>query len=327
MQNLYKNTILNYDDSLFKVVEKIFNRRSSNAVIKAGAKISRRQEKTIYENNYDGEVVFFNNKETSIVVGKLKEKWIINKDNQLQVLLMKNEEVATACGFENFYKIFKESKEYKGTGYLNLTTETLPGQAKIEDLGAIQRMVYNVIELYSVLSKERLYLSEFRIEYDNLTQDMYNEFKKLANEIELSDSDSLEGFILRLEKVSGTENLYYQNILKKVFNLTNSKDTIFKEMVAELKKQINEHMIRFETDEEIEDEIQEVSVSIKVLNTSIQEIVSWYNYINNKQKGYVRYNTIHSSKWQQYDNVFLVLQDKFNNERNYFRHALIYRKS
>jgi DNA helicase-2/ATP-dependent DNA helicase PcrA len=105
-------------------IDKAYNRRSTNEIIKVINKIRNDniKQESIYDDADGGSVKFYQGTKDDIdsFIQKYKEEWNITKDNKLHCLVLTNELVAKYNGFENFYTKLKSIPYYK-TNWKNIT--------------------------------------------------------------------------------------------------------------------------------------------------------------------------------------------------------------
>ncbi len=320
MQSIYDTEII-YNQEVFKKIEKNYNRRSSNNVIRIASKISGRNEETIYNNNVDGIIKYYNASDVFSVIDKLEREWNINDNNKLQCLFLKNKDIVEHLGFINLYNIFEKSNLYKGAFWEDLNKETLP--SKEEDLGEIQKILYNIMKLYLTLSKEHLFLTNINItnKSKKITQ---TDFEQIKKEIKKTDEmlNTIEANEITLQKFldeiiddgfmnnKTLEEYYYSNLnLEKDFT---ELTTIRSEQII---KKIKYIMSSFDKEDEESFDIE------KLFNIKLEELILWYNFINKKQKNYILFDTWHNSKGLEYNNLLIVIEDRFAN-KDYFKDAI-----
>ncbi|HHQ4530349.1 TPA: 3'-5' exonuclease, partial [Aeromonas hydrophila] len=64
---------------------------------------------------------------------------------------------------------------------------------------------------------------------------------------------------------------------------------------------------------------EERSILIKnIMGINFQQYINWYDYITSSITSSVRYHTCHGSKGLEYENVVVVIENKFNKNEKYF---------
>ena len=296
MQAIYEKNI-NYSEQTFEKIIKNYNRRSSNKVIFVASKISGRDEKTIYSNNLEGDIRYYNGNDVFAVIDELENDWNIKDDNALQCLFLKNKDIVKQLGFGNFYEIFEKSSQYKGSNWELLNPETLSSNPK--DLGYIQTIIYKMVDIYKLLSKEHLFLKGINIHVNKreITQKDYSDLKTIIQNLDASLL-GINKEELTLKKFTDeiiSEDFIINPLLKRYYyaNFNFDKDIIdgFNLRSEQIETIIREFMNQYES------ESDEGNFDINhLLNLPMEEVVLWYNFINKTNKDSTMFDTWHNSK-------------------------------
>lgn len=292
IQNIY----IKCSDSVNKLIEdksieciyKKYNRRCSSQVINVGNKINKLYEQeSIYTNHDDGEIRIINLLDKSIeaVLNNLKSY------GKIDCLILKNETIAEKIGISNLYQFYKNTREYSGHNYDKLNTELL--HHDIEKLGETQSLIFSIIKLYMYINDENCYLSEI-----------------FANNYNLRRNECFE-IILKLKKIkeSINEKTTFEEFLKMIFSILDISNNSTKS----IKKRI------FGIEYNLEDIKQLFSnkftpEDLSIYDIKVEEFFKWYQYITQNQKADIRYHTYHNTKGLEYENVAIVIEDKFRIE-------------
>lgn len=317
-QNIYDTGIGNKLDTIHKEllpIKKEYNRRSSNNIINLINKIrdDSIKQKTIYTDSECGKVVFDNINNDTQIDAKIEEcikEWGINIDNKLHCLVLKNKLVAKYNKFENIYNKFEETTYYKtGKNYENLNTHLLNNEKS--KLGNVQILLFNIIELIAFLKEPQTPINKI------LPETLYNkidlslkDLSDILNLLTISNWTSLYQYLKHIfEQYQTTNNQGFAKIIDNIFNIVDNKsiDGMIKYILEELYKQTE--------DTEQEEDIKKIN---ELLNISIDEYLSWYNFIIKNETEAIIYHTYHGTKGEEYDNVLVILEDNFKGKDNKF---------
>jgi len=317
-QNIYDTGIggrlFDYKDS-FEIVNKPFNRRSSEGIISVINKIRDDEIKqtSIYEDCKCGEVGFFQGSNSIGFINQCKEDWSISGGNKLHCFVLTNESVAKYSGFENIYNSFKNCGRYStGLGYQQLTTETLNDD--LTKLGTAQLQVFKIVQILKHISDKGVSLKETLIDksvYSNLNFKDMQELIKHLNEIK---GDTLNEIIQSLLGIvtDGKASIHYQILINKLFDVVTNNLLDFKQYL------INELMGNEEQAEQTGDCVE------SLLNCSISELTKWANYILREWKGDVIYHTYHGTKGLEFENVAIIMGNAFGrNQPRFFKDLFV----
>lgn len=300
-QNIYDDGIGSKIDSLvgdYQRIENNFNRRSCSEIVNYANKIRNDSisQKSIFENFHADNCKFFNNTLDDNTIEAIKHEWNISIDNKLHCFVLKNEMVAEKNSFKSVYDAFNSC-----TNFEQLSTELLS-----EDefkLGPIELLFKRIIA--------------FKRNSLNPKSLVYN-FVDLKPKVEDKDKQYTIGYIRnvisKIKEVSGDTLSDYSNSFfetfkddKEIIKHVLKDDSIkcfddFKEKIA---------MVLFKNDENPDMDI--------FLNLNMDQLDNWYKYITRDfEDKEIVYQTIHSSKGLQYDNVIIQLDDSFAKDRKYF---------
>lgn len=311
-QNIYETGVGERIDKIhahLTTVKKDFNRRSSIQVINLINRIRNDdiQQRTIYEDADCGSVKFYERiqiEEQEIVIDRFiqnyKNEWGISSSNKLHCFVLKNELVAKYNGFGNIYKYFKETTQYKGQRYQLLNTELVTYD--LTKLGSIQSLFYSIIEFYQMLSNPDVSISSI------LSKEIYKDFN-LQNLFVLIDY---------LKSISGnTMNDIFNNIFTKYEERTvNGYQEKVQDLFKDLETYSYESLIEFIFNKlywDLEDnEIDTAKENINsLLSINILEYIEWFNFVNKLETNDVIYHTYHGTKGLEFDNVLVIMENKF----------------
>ena len=313
-QNIYDTDVGNNIDEIHPhlvSVDKRFNRRSAKQVIEVINKIRNDhiEQISIYEDDDCGSVEFYQGSEDKIndFITRCKVDLNISDTNKLHCFVLKNELVAKYNGFENIYNSFKDTALYSGQNYQALNSELVTYDKT--KLGDVQNLIFKIIELQQSLVNPKTPISEI------LNEKIYEgfNFKELFDLIEL------------LKSISGNTLKEY---IESIFNNYEESETKgYKKKVEDVFKEIDtyslENLVSFMLEKlyrDIDDEqLEDAKTKIEtLLSIPIIEYIKWYEFVNRVEKQDVIYHTYHATKGLEFDNVLIIMENKFGLERNKF---------
>lgn len=311
-QNIYTGVGSNIDEihpSLVSV-DKRFNRRSAKQVIETINKIRNDhiEQTSIYEDDDCGSVAFYQGSEDRIndFISKCIEDLSISDTNKLHCFVLKNELVAKYNGFENIYGSFKDTSLYSGLNYSALNTELVTYD--VTKLGDVQNLLYKIIELQQSLVNPKMPIS------DILNEKIYAgfNFKELFDLIELLKS--ISGNTLK-EYVETIFNLYEESETK---GYKKKIEDIFKEIDAYSLENLVSFMLEKLYRDVEEDQLDDAKNKIEtLLSINMTEYIKWFEFVNRVEKQDVIYHTYHATKGLEFDNVLVVMENKFGRENKF----------
>lgn len=297
-QNIYDTGVGANFYSLVKDYEKIennFNRRSRQQIIKVANKIRNDhiKQKTVYENFLTSNCNFYNEILAEKKIQDIKTNWSISRENQLHCFLLKNEDVAEKNGFKSVYDAFRPC--YSGAKYEQLNSELFSDDDF--KLGEIQLLLKKIIAFkLNVKNNDALVYAILNLKDDGYNISKVKDLLKLFNSIE-----------------GGTLIEYLTSFFDKLKDHSNEIKYILGDEITNLDDFKNKIIFALFKDEENPD-------INSFLNITITELNNWHNYItNNFENAEIIYQTLHSSKGLQYENVVIALDDNFARDNKYFK--------
>ncbi|HFI2446587.1 TPA: UvrD-helicase domain-containing protein [Streptococcus suis] len=297
----------------YKSIEKIFNRRSSKQIVELIEKIRNDNfgQQSIYSDFDNGSYNFYIAGEDFNLNTFLQENSLTNNTS---CLLMKNDDISKARGFDEILSVLKKFPRFSGTSYENVTNEFL--QQNLQHMGWFLREILTFIDFILKAGDDNSTVREivqFLTSYKStLTFAEMKQFISSSRKINLSTltiSECLDDIVNILGRISG------EDILRKIFAIDDTVDNI----LLNIKNRAYDYFYYFQdSEEEIE---REMSVIDEFFNLDVSQFIKWYNYIFDdlKNKG-ISYYTLHGSKGLEFDNVVVVLQDKFARKIDYCKY-------
>lgn len=298
-QNIYEDGIGSEIYSLVGDYQKIrnnFNRRSCSEIVNYANKIRNDliSQTSIFENFHTNNCKFFNKTLDDDTIETIKHEWNISIDNKLHCFVLKNEMVAEKNSFKSVYDAFSSCTKFE-----QISTELLS-----EDefkLGPIELLFKRIIALKRNISNSKSLINGFIDLKDTDKNKLYKiiDIRNVVNKIKGIKGNVLSDYSQSFFETFKDDKNIIQYVLKD--NSIESFEN-FKTKIA---------MTLFKNNENPNLDI--------FLNLKMDELDNWYKYITrNFEDKEVIYQTIHSSKGLQYDNVVISLEDDFAKDRKYF---------
>lgn len=313
LQNIYKDGVgVLPQKNKYQIIEKKFNRRSSSQIVGLIEKIRNDNfgQQSIYTNFSNGSYNFYIADENFNLASFLQEK---NLTKNTACLLMKNDDIINARGFDEILTVLKRFPRFNGSNYDNVTNEFL--QRNLQHMGWFLREILTFIDFIKKIENDNSTVREivqFITPYKStLTFSEIQQFISSLRKINLSTL-TINECIKEIAYIKG--RISGEKILRKIFSI----DDTGKEMLINIKNRAHDYFYYSQYSEDSEEEMIAIDNLFK-LNTSI--FFKWYNYIfdDTKNEG-ISYYTLHGSKGLEFDNVVVVLQDNFANRKNYCKY-------
>lgn len=294
-QNIYNDGI---GSGIYELVEEYhkiknnFNRRSCSEIVDYANKIRNdlMSQISIFENFHADNCRFFNKHLDADIIELIKQDLNISVDNKLHCFVLKNDVVAEKNLFKSVYDAFSSC-----TNFDQLSTE--------------------------LLSEDEFKLGEIELLFKRLITFKKNSLNPQAlvyNFIDLKNKsytlDDIKNYINKIKKINGE---ILSDYCKSFFATFKDDKDIIKHVLRDTSIDNFENfktkiaLVLFKNDENPNLDI--------FLNLKMDELDNWYKYITrNFEDKEVIYQTIHSSKGLQYDNVVIILEDDFAKDHKYF---------
>lgn len=316
-QSIYEGGIggsINDFHQNLNIVNKEFNRRSTQEVIEVINKFrsDNIEQNSIYEDCTGGSVGFSSETKEDVqnYLDKYIEQWKVSEKNKLHCLVLTNELVAEYSGFKNIYSSFKKCKRYSGMNYSQLNTELLNNDE--DKLGKIQRLLFNIIQLFCIISNDKSSLIEL-FPKSKIYKDMnIRDLRNLILQLRQTKVGSLGNCIENIEvNYSEGNNREYNEIMDWIFGFKNITRAKFKNyLIQELFKDLSD-----DDDDESKNANEVIEELLKI---NVSEFEFWYKFVTNTQEEKVVYHTYHGTKGLEFENVIIIMENKFGREKNYF---------
>ena len=310
LQNIYDSGIgILPNKREYKIIEKKFNRRSSKQIVELIEKIRNDNfgQQSIYTDFDNGSYKFYvvnDNFDLDIFLQKN------NLTNNTSCLLMKNDDITKARGFDKILTVLKSFPRFSGKNYENMTNEFL--QKNLQHMGWFLREILTFIDFIKKIENDNSTVREiiqFITPYKStLTFSEIQQFISSLRKINLSTL-TINECIKEIAYIKG--RISGEKILRKIFSIDDTR----KEILVNIKNRAHDYFYYSQDSENSEEEMTVINDFFE-LNTSI--FFKWYNYIfdDTKNEG-ISYYTLHGSKGLEFDNVVVVLQDNFARRTDY----------
>lgn len=313
LQNIYGSGVgeLPKKDK-YKSIEKVFNRRSSKQIVELIEKIRNDDfgQRSIYTDFDNGSYNFYISGDDFNIDTFLQENRLINNT---ACLLMKNDDISKARGFDEILSVLKKFPRFSGANFENVSDEFL--QNNLQHIGWFLREVLNFIDFIQKTRDDNSTVREiiqFATPYKSILT--FAELKQFIGNLSGIDLSTLSIDRCIDEIANIQEPISGNDILKKIFSLDNTDENI----LLNIKNRAYDYFYYSQDSEESE---REMTFIDEFFNLDVSYFIKWYSYIfdDSKNTG-VNYYTLHGSKGLEFDNVVVVLQDNFAKKRDYCKY-------
>ncbi len=283
MQKIYQdNRVWRIENDNLEKIQKIENYRSWKKIVKLINKVRYINDDLKQESRkeYDWEVEFYYSNSGISEIDKyntLKKKlwWSFSSNpKENKILVLTNKKIANDLWFENLLLIFTHRYGRFWNEILNQRDN-----AYIDFfLNKIEKIIYyyenkNYLEFFNLFWKE-----DFKIN-------------------KLEDRKILKSLILWLKDIRNKETIW--NVLNYIY------DNKILEKTQRIILFENYLLKEFEEEEKIQRQEKNNKLKEDLMSLNYNEVINYNNYIENKTP----YSTQHWTKWAEYDNVLLVIDD------------------
>lgn len=314
LQNIYGSgvgTLPNKGE--YKSIEKTFNRRSSKQIVDLIEKIRNDNfgQQSIYNDFDKGSYNFYIAGDDFDLNIFLQEK---NLTSNVACLLMKNDDISKARGFDSLLSIIRKFPRFSGNNYENVNNEFL--QNNLQHMGWFLREILTFIDFIKKSLDSNSTVKEI-VQFiapskPTLTFADMKQFISSFREINLSTltiEECIKEIVNIKDRISGEE------ILRKLFLI----DETTEDILLNIKNRAYSYF--YYSHDSGEDSEGEMTVVDEFFKLDISQFIKWYKYIFDDLKNEeISYYTLHGSKGLEFDNVVVILQDKFARERDYCRY-------
>lgn len=314
LQNIYGSGVgILPNKGEYKSIEKIFNRRSSKQIVELIEKIRNDNfgQQSIYTDFDKGSYKFYIASDDFNLDNFLRENSLT--DNTA-CLLMKNDDISKARGFEELLLVLKKFPRFSGANYENVTNEFL--QKNLQHMGWFLRESLTLIDFIQKSSDSDSTVKEI-VQFiasskSTLTFADMKQFISSFREISLSPL-TIDEYINKIAKILG--RISGVEILRKIFSIDETADNI----LLNIKNRAYDYFYYSQDSEEASE--PEMTVIDEFFSLDVSQFIKWYKYIFDDLKTEeISYHTLHGSKGLEFDNVVVVLQDNFAKKKDYCKY-------
>jgi len=310
LQNIYETGVgILPKKNEYQIIEKKFNRRSSKKIVELIEKIRNDNfgQQSIYTDFDNGSYKFYvanDNFDLDIFLQKN------NLTNNTACLLMKNDDITKARGFDKILTVLKSFPRFSGKNYENMTNEFL--QKNLQHMGWFLRDILTFIDFIQKIENDNSTVREivqFITPYKStLTFAEMQKFISSLRKINLSTL-TINKCINEIINIKG--RISGEKILRNIFSI----DDMEKDILINIKNRAHDY---FYYSQGLENSGKDMTVIDEFFELNISIFFQWYNYIfDDARKDGVSYYTLHGSKGLEFDNVVVVLQDNFAKKTDY----------
>ena len=310
LQNIYESGVgILPKKNEYEIIEKKLNRRSSEEIVTLIEKIRNDNfsQQSIYTNFNNGSYNFYITDNNFDLTNFLQEN---NLTNNTACLLMKNDDITKARGFDGILSILKEFPRFNGGNYDNVTNEFL--QKNLQHMGWFLRDILTFIDFIQKIENDNSTVKEI-IQFVNSYKSTltFSEFQRFISDLRkinlptLTINECINEIVNIKGRISG------EKVLKNIFSIDDTE----KDILVNIKNRAYDY---FYYSQDSEDSKKEMTVINNFFKLNIDIFFKWYNYIfdDAKNEG-ISYYTLHGSKGLEFDNVVVVLQDNFAGKTDY----------
>uniref|UniRef100_UPI00189DC6DB UvrD-helicase domain-containing protein n=1 Tax=Streptococcus parasanguinis TaxID=1318 RepID=UPI00189DC6DB len=268
LQNIYGSGIgVLPNKEKYKSIEKVFNRRSSKQIVELIEKIRNDDfgQQSIYTDFDNGSYNFYISGDDFNIDTFLQENHLINKT---ACLLMKNDDISKARGFDEILSVLKKFPRFSGANFDNVSNEFL--QKNLQHMGWFLREILTFIDFIQKAGDDNSTVREivqFAIPYKStLTFAEMKQFINSLRDLNLSTliiDKCIDEIANIQEPISGNA------ILKKIFLIDDTAENI----LLNIKNRAYDYFYYSQDSEESE---REMTVVDDFFNLDISQFIKWY---------------------------------------------------
>lgn len=313
-------------------INKKYNRRSTNEIIQTINRIRGDvlEQETIFNDASGGRV------EVSIIEETLSEEEITEKIKEnanvffeefkdssifydqkksFGCLVLKHKTLAKIKGFSTLYESVSKMPKFLGGNFNLLNTEFLGSNE--QELGYFIRFLKNVLELKIIIKNPEVPIKKimrFFKENDMKTTMTFRDFHELISKLNqisaLTLKEWFDGVILLMNMEDRTGN-YIKKFLQKQMSKNEDKRIEFQD--------IKIMAFKYFSSRENSDDNEQL---VNFFEINLQEFEKWYMYILGELSTEMNYLTYHSAKGLEFNQLLIIYDGQFANDRSYFQRFL-----
>ena len=265
LQNIYGSGIgVLPNKEKYKSIEKVFNRRSSKQIVELIEKIRNDDfgQQSIYTDFDNGSYNFYISGDDFNIDAFLQEKHLINNT---ACLLMKNDDISKARGFDEILSVLKKFPRFSGANFENVSNEFL--QKNLQHMGWFLREILTFIDFIQKVRDDNSTVREIiqfitsnkpKLTFATMKQFIGN--LREPNLSTLSIDRCIDEIANIQEPISGND------ILKKIFSLDDTAENI----LLNIKNRAYDYFYYSQDSEESE---REMTVVDEFFNLDISQFI------------------------------------------------------
>lgn len=318
-------------------INKEYNRRSTNEVIQIINRIrgDELEQETIFNDASGGRVEVSIIEESSSeeeTIEKIKEDVDIffkefensstsyNLKKRFGCLVLKHKTLSKIRGFSTLYASVSKMPKFDGANFNLLSTEFLGSNE--QELGYFIRFLKNVLKLKIIIKDQEVPVKKilrFFKENDMKTTMTFKEFHELISKLNQISAVTLKEWFDGAIQLANSENRignYIKNFFQKQMPESNEENKRIEfqdiEIMAFKYFSFRENIDNDSVDEQL----------ISFFEINLQEFENWYMYTLGELTTEMNYLTYHSAKGLEFDQLLIIYDGQFNNDRYYFQRFL-----
>ena len=318
LQSIYDSGIGNLPNKHeYKIIEKKFNRRSSKQIVELIEKIRNDNfgQQSIYNDFDNGSYKFYVARDGFNLDDFLEGNGL---NQNTACLLMKNNDISKARGFDGILSILKKFPRFSGSNYDKMSNEFL--QKNLQHMGWFLREILNFVDFIQKVSDGNSTVKEI-IQFIESSKSTltFAEMKHFIDSLNKFDFSKITLFecINKVGEIS--ERISGEKILRKIFSI----DDISQNLLFSIQNRAYDYFYFSQQTEEETETAREMNSIDEFFRIQFSQFTEWYKYIfgDLKNEG-INYYTLHGSKGLEFDNVVVVLQDNFAGVKDYCKYFL-----
>ena len=299
----------------YKIIEKKFNRRSSKQIVELIEKIRNDNfgQQSIYNDFDNGSYKFYVTDNNFDLASFLQNN---NLTNNTSCLLMKNDDITKARGFDEILTVLKKFPRFSGSNYDKMSNEFL--QKNLQHMGWFLRELLNFVDFVQKVSDGNSTVKEIVQFIESSKSSLtFAEMKHFIDSINKFDFSKMTLFECINEVGKINERISGEKILRKIFSI----DDISQNLLLSIQNRAYDYFYFSQQTEEETETAREMNSIDEFFRIQFSQFMEWYKYVfaDLKNEG-INYYTLHGSKGLEFDNVVVVLQDNFAGGKDYCKY-------
>lgn len=291
-------------DNLVKINKK-FNRRSSVEIIDVINKVRNDDiaQESIYVDSIGGSAKFINgskSKDIRKIIDNYKEEWMKDKGSSMATLVLTNRSITELSNFGILHGTLQKTDYYK-RNYDSINQDLL--SSRTENRGRVPNLLYNTVMFIEKVKSGSTLLK------DVISDELLREIKQVNLKKSMQDMREIKGVtfkenLLKMEELC-THNYYIKRIVE--YNIGTSSFSY---------EGYRNELVDYLQNSSEEEDVKKVE---ELLTLEYPVFTNWVSYIyQEKKQNENNLFTYHGTKGEEFDNVLVILENKFGREKNFF---------